>query len=69
MQLHQQNPNQGYDGEALHISERARARSLLELLTEATANIRQGVARGAIGDVEFCRYAIALLLGCFYRAG
>ncbi|OKH33976.1 hypothetical protein NIES2119_21625 [[Phormidium ambiguum] IAM M-71] len=43
MQLHQQNPNKGYDGEALHISERARARSLLELLTEATANIRTGV--------------------------
>ncbi|HEY9602013.1 MAG TPA: CHAT domain-containing protein, partial [Allocoleopsis sp.] len=42
MQLHQQNPNKGYAGEALHISERARARSLLELLTEATANIRQG---------------------------
>ena len=42
MQLHQQNPNKGYDGEALHISERARARSLLELLTEATANIRSG---------------------------
>ncbi|MFB2936905.1 tetratricopeptide repeat protein [Aerosakkonemataceae cyanobacterium BLCC-F154] len=43
MQLHQQNPNQGYDGQALYISERARARSLLELLTEATANIRTGV--------------------------
>ncbi|MBE9226824.1 tetratricopeptide repeat protein [Phormidium sp. LEGE 05292] len=43
MQLHQQNPNKGYDGQALYISERARARSLLELLTEATANIRQGV--------------------------
>ncbi|HEY9711794.1 MAG TPA: CHAT domain-containing protein, partial [Oculatellaceae cyanobacterium] len=43
MQLHQQNPNQGYDAEALHISERARARSLLELLSEASANIRSGV--------------------------
>ncbi|XWK88487.1 MAG: CHAT domain-containing tetratricopeptide repeat protein [Phormidium sp.] len=43
MQLHQQNPHQGYDGQALYISERTRARSLLELLTEATANIRQGV--------------------------
>ncbi|HEY9808580.1 MAG TPA: tetratricopeptide repeat protein [Halomicronema sp.] len=43
MQLHQQNPTQGYDAKALHISERARARSLLELLTEAGANIRQGV--------------------------
>ena len=43
MQLHRQNPDAGYDGEALHISERARARGLLELLTEANANIRQGV--------------------------
>jgi WD40 repeat protein/CHAT domain-containing protein len=43
MQLHQQNPSKGYDGEALHISERARARSLLELLSEASADIRQGV--------------------------
>ncbi|NES21763.1 MAG: tetratricopeptide repeat protein [Symploca sp. SIO3E6] len=43
MQLHQQNPNQGYDATALHASERSRARSLLELLTEANADIRQGV--------------------------
>jgi len=43
MQLHQQNPSQGYDAKALHASERSRARSLLELLTEAGANIRQGV--------------------------
>ncbi len=43
MQLHQQNPNQGYDALALHASERSRARSLIELLTEANANIRQGV--------------------------
>ena len=42
MQLHQQNPSKGYDGQALHISDRARARSLLELLTEATVNIRSG---------------------------
>ncbi|MEC4867887.1 MAG: tetratricopeptide repeat protein, partial [Jaaginema sp. PMC 1078.18] len=43
MRLHQQNPNQGYDAQALHISERARARSLLELLAEANADIRTGV--------------------------
>jgi CHAT domain-containing protein len=43
MQLHKTNPNKGYDALALHASERARARSLLELLTEANANIRQGV--------------------------
>lgn len=43
MQLHKKDPSKGYDAEALHASERARARSLLELLTEANANIRQGV--------------------------
>ncbi|MCT7948311.1 CHAT domain-containing protein [Ancylothrix sp. C2] len=43
MQLHQQKPSKDYDAIALHVSERARARSLLELLTEAGANIRQGV--------------------------
>ncbi|HEY9632201.1 MAG TPA: tetratricopeptide repeat protein [Coleofasciculaceae cyanobacterium] len=43
MQLHKKDPSKGYDALALHASERARARSLLELLTEANANIRQGV--------------------------
>ncbi|MBE9149142.1 CHAT domain-containing protein [Coleofasciculus sp. LEGE 07092] len=43
MELHQQNPSQGYDALAFHTSERARARSLIELLTEANAHIRQGV--------------------------
>ncbi len=43
MQLHSSNPSQGYDAKALHASERSRARSLLELLIEANANIRQGV--------------------------
>ncbi|MEP0751248.1 tetratricopeptide repeat protein [Trichocoleus sp. Lan] len=43
MQLHKKEPSIGYDALALHASERARARSLLELLTEVNANIRQGV--------------------------
>lgn len=43
MQLHKTNPSQGYDAKALHASERSKARSLLELLIEANANIRQGV--------------------------
>ncbi len=43
MELHEQNPNKGYNAQALHISERSRARGLLELLTEASANIREGV--------------------------
>jgi CHAT domain-containing protein len=42
-QLHQRNPSAGYEAAALQISERIRARHLLELLTEAHADIRQGV--------------------------
>lgn len=43
MRLHKQHPTDGHDGEALQASERARARALLETLTEANADIRQGV--------------------------
>ncbi|MCC5637873.1 CHAT domain-containing protein [Nostoc sp. CHAB 5844] len=43
MQLHKQYPTQGYDALALQNSEKYRSRSLLELLTEANADIRQGV--------------------------
>ncbi|MEW6735668.1 MAG: tetratricopeptide repeat protein [Acidobacteriota bacterium] len=43
MRLHQQNQSAGYDALALEASERAHARSLLELLAESRADIRQGV--------------------------
>jgi tetratricopeptide (TPR) repeat protein len=43
MQLHKQHPDKGYDALALQVSERDRARSLVELLNEAKADIRQGV--------------------------
>jgi CHAT domain-containing protein len=43
MKLHDVNAGSGYDGEALQVSERVRARSLLELLVESHADIRQGV--------------------------
>ena len=43
MQLHAKNPAGGHDAEALQASERGRARSLLELLNEAPADIEQGV--------------------------
>jgi CHAT domain-containing protein/Flp pilus assembly protein TadD len=43
MQSHEQYDTSGYDVEAFGASERARARSLLELLEEARADIRQGV--------------------------
>jgi CHAT domain-containing protein/tetratricopeptide (TPR) repeat protein len=43
MQMHKQKPSEGYDARALQASERGRARSLLEMLAEAGADIRQGV--------------------------
>ncbi|HEV8657236.1 MAG TPA: CHAT domain-containing tetratricopeptide repeat protein [Thermoanaerobaculia bacterium] len=44
MQLHRSEPRAGYDAAAFHASERARARSLLEVLAEGRAKIRQNVA-------------------------
>jgi CHAT domain-containing protein len=43
MHLHQLHPKQGYDTQAFETSERARARSLLDLLSEAKAGMRQGI--------------------------
>lgn len=40
MQLHQHNPHAGLDGKAFEVSERARARSLLEYLQESAVNTR-----------------------------
>lgn len=43
MRLHRRQPSAGYDAAALQAAERARARNLLEILTEAHADIGQGV--------------------------
>jgi CHAT domain-containing protein/tetratricopeptide (TPR) repeat protein len=43
MRMDRARPARGFDATAVEASERARARSLLELLTEAGADIRQGV--------------------------
>jgi len=43
MQMHKQKPDAAFDSAAFAASERARARSLLELLAESRADIRQGV--------------------------
>jgi len=44
MRLHRARPRGGYLAQSLVVSERARARSLLELLLEQRADIRQGVS-------------------------
>lgn len=43
MLLHKQHPKNGYDGKAFQATERARGRSLLDTLKEASADIRQGI--------------------------
>jgi CHAT domain-containing protein/Tfp pilus assembly protein PilF len=48
MRMHERNPSGGHDGLALQTSERARARSLLEILVESRAEIRQGVEAGLL---------------------
>lgn len=40
MQLHRQHPNEGLDAKAFEVSERARARSLLDYLQQSEVNIR-----------------------------
>jgi CHAT domain-containing protein len=42
MQMHKQDPSKGFAAAAFQVSEQARARTLLELLMEARADIRQG---------------------------
>jgi CHAT domain-containing protein/tetratricopeptide (TPR) repeat protein len=43
MQQHEKDPDRGFDAEALKASERGRARSLLEKLSEAPIDIREGI--------------------------
>ncbi|MBP0022296.1 MAG: tetratricopeptide repeat protein [Cyanobacteria bacterium SBLK] len=43
MQLHRENPHRGYNKQAFQASEKNRARTLTEILTEANLNIRQNV--------------------------
>lgn len=48
MALHKKEPSRGHDAEALRVSERARARALLDTLAEAKGDIRQGVEPGLL---------------------
>jgi len=59
MRLHQQRPNEGFDAAAIEVSEKSRARSLLELLHEARAQIEQGVDPALIERESHLRRLIA----------
>ena len=58
MQMHRQRPSEGFAEAALQISEKGRARSLLELLREARAEIKQGVEPSLIERESFLRRKI-----------
>jgi CHAT domain-containing protein/Tfp pilus assembly protein PilF len=59
MRLHRQRPSEGFDIAALEASENARARSLLEMLKEARAEIRQGVDPSLLERERQLRVTIA----------
>jgi CHAT domain-containing protein len=60
MRLHQQHPSDGFDTAALQASENARARSLLELLMEASAQIRQGADVSLVEREQKVRQSISV---------
>ncbi|MBI4906333.1 MAG: CHAT domain-containing protein [Acidobacteria bacterium] len=47
MDMHAREPGRGFDAEAFHVSERARARSLLEMLAQGKIELREGAASAA----------------------
>jgi len=55
MEMHKAEPGRGYEVIALQNSERARARSLLDLLAEAQANIRQGADPSLLAEEKSIR--------------
>jgi CHAT domain-containing protein/Tfp pilus assembly protein PilF len=59
MRLDKERPSRGFGDAALEASERARARSLLELLTEAGAEIRAGVDPSLIERERVLRQSIS----------
>jgi CHAT domain-containing protein len=58
MRLHRQRPAEGFERQAFEASERARARTLVDLLTESRANIRQGVDPSLVAREEALRAAL-----------
>ena len=62
MELQQQNPSSQYHSQALHYSERVRARQLLTELKESQVDIRQGVDRQLVQEEEKLTKQLAINL-------
>ena len=76
MREHRQDPSAGRDREALDISERARARRLLDTLAEARVDLKQGsdpellaAEQRLVRDIETTEAAIVNLLATQNQAG
>ncbi len=59
MRMHKEQPAAGFDAAALQASERGRARSLLEMLGEASREIREGVDPALLERERLLRQAIS----------
>lgn len=59
MSLHEKNPSGGFDREAFRASERARARSLVELIAQARADVGAGLDPAASGRLASLRERLA----------
>jgi CHAT domain-containing protein len=59
MQLHRIYPTKGYEAAALSVSERARARSLIDLLAESNVDIKQGVSQDLIEHERHLRQQLS----------
>ncbi|MBE9202860.1 CHAT domain-containing protein [Synechocystis salina LEGE 06099] len=52
MEQHQREPNQGWDGKALVVSESAKARSLLDILSQTPGKITKGISPQLLNQKE-----------------
>jgi CHAT domain-containing protein/tetratricopeptide (TPR) repeat protein len=59
MRLHRERPSDGFDRQAFDVSERARARTLIDLLAESRSNIREGVDPALAAREQSLRGALA----------
>jgi CHAT domain-containing protein/Tfp pilus assembly protein PilF len=63
MRLHREHPSDGFIRQAFEVSERARARTLIDLLGESRSNIREGVDSGLVSREQALRAALAIRRG------
>ncbi|MDJ1176607.1 CHAT domain-containing tetratricopeptide repeat protein [Roseofilum capinflatum] len=61
MELHRNNPDRGYDAQALEAKERASGRSLLDLLTEAKIDLHTGVDPALVAQETDLREQLSAL--------